>query len=600
MKRWLCLFFVFVVVVISGSTVDARSHRFLDLTIDARVGADGLVRVTETHTVDFDGNFSGMYQYFDTSRGIAVRDVVVSEDASSYMRLDGDSPGPTGTYFVRESEDEVYVDWSFKATDEIRKFNLSYVLHNVILRHDDVAEFYYQFVGQKWDQSRDHVRIVLSLPFGADLDEVAAWGHGPLHGTVTIESPSKIVWEVDNLPARTFVEGRVVFPNTLVPLATRFTNESRLQAIFDEELGKEQVKEERRQRTQRRREMDLPLAGLVLAVTILFSFYIGRKHGKSGPGYQERYYKELPANYPPAELGILYRRATDSRDFTATLLDLARRGFLSIEEVVGLQGKHKQEESSYKFIKRSVGEKERQALRPYEIMLLKLLFEDIGEEVTLGDFQIYAKDNAKVFAKFWTNWGKAVSDAAKKQDFFDSRAKTVLWFLFPSLFLFVQAIVAFVSELYITGTVSLVMGFVTTIVVGVAASRRSAKGHEEYTKWRALRRYLKESSRVDVARVGSLGIWEEFLPYAITLGVADQMLKQLEVSFPNLEQDGYQFGSHWFFYHHTLGFGRLSHMTNTVGQSVTKVTMPQGSGGTGGGFSGGGGGGFGGGGGGVR
>ena len=49
-----------------------------------------------------------------------------------------------------------------------------------------------------------------------------------------------------------------------------------------------------------------------------------------------------------------------------------------------------------------------------------------------------------------------------------------------------------------------------------------------------------------------------------------------------------------------MGFGRIGHMTKTIGESVTNVTMPQGSGGTGGGFSGGGGGGFGGGGGGVR
>ncbi len=78
------------------------------------------------------------------------------------------------------------------------------------------------------------------------------------------------------------------------------------------------------------------------------------------------------------------------------------------------------------------------------------------------------------------------------------------------------------------------------------------------------------------------------------------MLKQLEVRFPNLQHDGYQFGANWFIYYHIMGFGRIGHMTKTIGESVTNVTMPQGSGGTGGGFSGGGGGGFGGGGGGVR
>ncbi len=598
MKRFFALCLVIVLVVMSGQLALARSHRFLDLDIDARVGADGLVRVTETHTVQFDGTFSGMYQWFDTSRDIEVRDVVVSEGGHAYRRLDADSPGPTGTYYVREDGDEVYVDWSFEATDETRHFELSYVLHNVILKHEDVAEFYYKFIGTRWDQPREHVRIVLSLPFGAEADEVAAWGHGPKQGAVTIESPSRIVWEVENLPARTFVEGRVVFPNALVPLATRYTNEARLETIFREEQGII----ENRERAQRRKEYDPQLAVAVFAVTLLCAVFIWLKYGKHEPGYQDRYYKELPAKYPPAEMAILYRQAVDSRDFTATLLDLARRGFLTIEEIDG-SNDGRQGDASYKFTKKDPGEDQlrRGSLRRYEEMVLQLLFDDIGaEEVTLEDFQKYAKGNAKTFATFWSEWGKEVKETAKEHAFFDLKAKRLLWLLVPILLLVGLGFVALGFELFATGAVTLVMSFVLIIVMVAVVTRRSAKGHEEYTKWRAFRRYLKESSRVETARVGSLGIWEEFLPYAISLGVADQMLKQLEVRFPNLQHDGYQFGANWFIYYHIMGFGRIGHMTKTIGESVTNVTMPQGSGGTGGGFSGGGGGGFGGGGGGVR
>lgn len=609
MKRWLGLALVLLLVLMSAPHVLARSHRFLDLEIDARVGADGLVRVTETHSVQFDGTFSGMFQWFDTSRDIELSDVVVSEGGIAYQRLDTDAPGPAGTYFVRESEDEVYVDWSFEASDEVRHFELSYVLHNVILKHEDVAEFYYQFVGDRWDQPRDRMRAVLSLPLGAEQDEVAAWGHGPLHGVVTIESPSKIVWEVENLPAETFVEGRVVFPNSLVPLGSRYTGETRLQAIFEEELAGEERRaealrqaQERAERTQRRRALDPYLAGIVLLLTLLFTVVIWNNHGKQAPGYQDRYYKELPAHYPPAELAVLYRQTVDSRDFTATLLDLARRGFLTIEEVMGLKGRGK-DDSSYKFVRKQIKDTESQGrtLRAYEEKILRLLFVDIGQdEVTLEEFQNYAKSNSKVFSTFWTEWVKEVKETSKEHQFFDPEAKKVLWFIIPILLIVGLGFVALGFELYITVVVALVMAFVALGFVVAAATRRSAKGHQEFTKWRAFRRYLKESSRVDTARVGSLGIWEPFLPYAITLGVADQMLKELEVRFPRLEQGDYRFASNWFVYYHVFGAGRMSHMTNAVGTSVTKVTMPQGSGGTGGGFSGGGGGGFGGGGGGVR
>ena len=605
LKRLFCLSLVALLAVFSCSPAMARSHRFIDLVIDAQVGADGLVRVTETHSVKFDGKFSGMYQWFDTSGGVELSNIVVSEGGAAYQRLDTDSPGPAGTYFVRESENEVYVDWSFAASDEVRRFELSYIVHNAILKHNDVAEFYYQFVGDRWDQGRDHVRIVLTLPFGAEPSEVAAWGHGPLDGVVTIESPSKIVWEVDNLPAKTFVEGRAVFPNSLVPLGTRYTGEDRLEAIFAEESAQEEAKaesrrlaQERLENLQRRQALDPYLAAACFALVLVFIINIWTKHGPHGPNFKERYYKELPGHYPPAEMGILLRRYVTGQDFTATLLDLARRGFLAIEEIPGPRGTGK-DDASYKLTKKSAEHLETDTLRPYEARLLDLVFEQ-GDEVTLEDFQEYAKDNAKDVSKFWTEWGTEVQESSKVHNFYDDGAKKALWWLIPTIGLFVLSIFCLALDLLATGVTAMIMFFVAFIVVISAANRRSKDGQEEYRKWQAFRRYLRDFSRVETARVGALGIWEEYLPYAISLGVADQILKQLEVRFPSLADGEYQFASNWFIYYHAGGFARINRMTSKVGESMTKVTMPQGSGGTGGGFSGGGGGGFGGGGGGVR
>ncbi len=43
-----------------------------------------------------------------------VRDITVSEHSQRYTRLEQDSPGPAGTYYVRRRDDEVYVDWSLR------------------------------------------------------------------------------------------------------------------------------------------------------------------------------------------------------------------------------------------------------------------------------------------------------------------------------------------------------------------------------------------------------------------------------------------------------------------------------------------------------
>ncbi len=594
MKRNFSFIFIIVLaLLVVGQTGLARTHRFRDLQVEARLGADGVVRITERHTVQFDGKFTGMFQWIDVSRGVGVRDITISEDSVRYTRLERESPGPAGTYYVRTSADEVYVDWSFEAQDETRVFELSYVLDNVVLKHNDVAEFYYQFLGDKWEDPRDNVRVTLLLPHGAKPDEILAWGHGPQQGEVTIVSPQEIVWQASPVPARTFVEGRVVFPTRLVPLAKRTTNKAALGTIVAEEEGKVLRKE----RLERLKKVDPYTALFVLALFYLINVYIWYNYAKPYPGYKEKYYKELPADYAPAELGVLYSRPVDGKTFIATVLDLARRGYLTIEEAVSLQGKRGKEKAGYEFIRTEDIGGDTTGLQLHEQRLLAFLFDQSGVgRITLAEIEELARQEKKEFRAFWKEWSEEIKEAGKKRQFFE-RNKRVYWFFVPTILIFVLSIPAFAATMLFTGAASIAAGLVTLVLIAVASERRSPEGNMEYTKWRAFRRYLKDFSRLDISRIGSLGIWEEYVPYAFILGLAERVIKQLEVTFPNLEDGGYRFGGNWFIYHHTFRTSNFSHLTKTMDSSLTQTIT---STGTGGSFSGGGGGGFGGGGGGVR
>lgn len=589
------LFLILTLFSFIPGLIEARSHRFLDLEIEAQVGADGLVRVIESHTIQFQGEFSGMFQRFNTSRGVKISELLVSEEGVPYERIEGTKPGPPGTYYVDEKADEVYVDWSFSARDKVRTFELRYTLANVVLKHEDVAELYYIFVGSDWDEPRDHVKVVLNLPYGAELEQIGAWGHGPLHGQVTIVSPRQIIWEVDSLPPRTFVEGRVVFPPFLVPGATRLTKENALDRILAEEAGKVAKVE----KLQKRKKLDPYLATLAFLLGSSIIFYFSRRFGRNGKGYQEKYYQKLPANYPPAELAILYRYAVSHDDLIATILDLARRGFLSIEEI-SLKGVKKQDKYTYQFSRIMVSPEKGQELRSYENSVLTLLFSELeADVVSLEDFEQYLQKYPENFQKFWQSWSKLVEKSTEKYNFYDLKSrKQAGWFLIPSFACLFLAIGAFVWELNVSGVVLSALFILSLGLIISFAFRRSEQGHLEYTKWKAFRRYLKDFSRVEISRVGSLGIWEEVLPYAMTLGVATQLFDQLAIVFPNLEQNGYHFGSGWLLYSQASGMNRIGAMTTSMQKSFTSTIQSSGS--SGGGFSGGGGGGFGGGGGGVR
>ena len=48
--------------------------------------------------------------------------------------------------------------------------------------------------------------------------------------------------------------------------------------------------------------------------------------------FDSEYYRELPGTYPPAEMGYLYNfKDTSKDDLSATIMDLIRRGFISLD-----------------------------------------------------------------------------------------------------------------------------------------------------------------------------------------------------------------------------------------------------------------------------
>lgn len=64
------------------------------------------------------------------------------------------------------------------------------------------------------------------------------------------------------------------------------------------------------------------------------AYLLWRKYGRSYPTeFDGTYYRELPSEYSPAELSVLWNyKQIQAHDLTATILDLARRRFISIEE----------------------------------------------------------------------------------------------------------------------------------------------------------------------------------------------------------------------------------------------------------------------------
>ena len=95
---------------------------------------------------------------------------------------------------------------------------------------------------------------------------------------------------------------------------------------------------------------------------------------------------------------------------------------------------------------------------------------------------------------------------------------------------------------------------------------------------------MEEFSLLNEKEVPALVVWEEYLVYATVFGIADKVIKQLKLVYPQIEEmNDFNTGSYIFLMSHT-NFN--SSFSSAINSSISS-TMSSGSGG-GGGFSGGG------------
>jgi len=132
-----------------------------------------------------------------------------------------------------------------------------------------------------------------------------------------------------------------------------------------------------------------------------------------------------------------------------------------------------------------------------------------------------------------------------------------------------------------------------------AWKRRTHAGEEEAERWEAFRRYLSDFPRLQEAPPATLELWERYLVYGITFGIAERVLQGAQLHMPEALHEASAI--YWISPQGDLGSGASSLSIGDLASGFGSSLAPpnSGSGGLGGGFSGSGGGGGGGGGGGF-
>ena len=560
---------ILLFLALSATSLSAqRSYSIERFDARIRVNADASIDVTESITAQFVGSYNGLFrvipikyrnaQGLNWTLGVSLQSA--RDDQGHDLRTETSRQGASIKYKV----------WIPGAVNATKTLVLRYHATNGLRFFDEHDELYWNVTGDEWEVPIRATTAEIDLPGGAaGLRAIAFNG----------------VYGASARDARVTIDGPVV--RITMPHALEY--HEGLTAVVGWDKGLVTAP------TVTDRAMEAATSNWPLVIPIpvfLLVFWRWWRRGRDPRRRPIAVQYEPPAGVSPGEAGTLLDNTVDMRDITATLVDLAVRGYLRIEELqnpklFGLFG----DATTYTLYRLKPAD----GLAGHERVVFDGIFSH-GDHVPLDEL----KD------EFYTQLGPtrdAIYNQLKGSGFYQNRPDKVkqTWLGCGIGFAILIGVGgAFVAAAFLLTPVSFVIaaivsGIILVIFAQIMPARTEAGtrtlehvlGFEEF-----LRRV--ESENLKRIIVGHPELFDKYLPYAMAFGVERQFARAFEGIYTQAPQ--------WYVGPSMMNFNvgnfssSVSHLSTVA--STTMSSTPRSSSGSGfggGGSSGGGGGGGGGG-----
>lgn len=80
-----------------------------------------------------------------------------------------------------------------------------------------------------------------------------------------------------------------------------------------------------------------------------------------------------------------------------------------------------------------------------------------------------------------------------------------------------------------------IIEFILSLIATNRLNILTQNGVDEKEKWKGLKNYMKDFSLLKEKEIPSIVIWEKYLVYATAFGIAKEVIKQLKVVYPEIE-----------------------------------------------------------------
>ncbi|HWG59553.1 MAG TPA: DUF2207 domain-containing protein [Candidatus Acidoferrales bacterium] len=538
------------------------------------VNRDGTTDVTESIAVQFTGSWNGIYRKipveYNTDEGLNYTLMLsvsgITDDAGQNLRFTQ----------KRSGRNLVLQIWVPDAANNTRTVVIRYHVLNAIRFFPDHDELYWSVTGNEWEMPIEAASARIQLPEGASGIRATAFtgAYGSRAEDATVSTNDNEI-SVHTTHALAYREGLTVVAGFDKGIVRQPTVGAKILMFLRSNWP-----------------FAIPIAVFLLMLWLWWTRGRDPRHGAVVVQY------DPPDNLSPGECGTLVDNEAGMRDITATLVDLAVKGYLTIEQtddsqMLGLLHKH-----SYVFhLKKQPPEWSK--ARPYEQEMLAAVFDGGGSaDVPLAGLQNH-------FYTHLPSIRDRIFDALMSDGYYLHRPDTVRQAYIGMGLLIGFLIVAFSGWLSgFTGVAPF-----TWVLAGIAVGAvicifgwfmpaRTIAGWRALEKVIGFEQFLGRVQKDQIERLEkSPGLFEKYLPYAMALRVEKRWVQAF--SGIALQPPQWFQGAYIGAFEPYLLVNALSMMSAQTGAAM--ISAPRSSSGmsgfggggmSGGGFGGGGGGGF--------
>jgi uncharacterized membrane protein len=563
-----------VIALAVAPPASARQLKIEKFSAEIFVQPDSTLDVTETIDVNFIGVWHGLY------RTIPVEYVTPQGfNYSLFVKFKGATDAADQPLKVESSRQGHYLKWKIyvdDATDVERTIHLHYQVRNGLKFFEDHDELYWNVTGDEWDVPVGNASAQILLPPGVTgirTNEFTG-SYGSRAQNAAVKASENTV-EVSMLRPLSFHEGLTV----VVGWDKGFVNEPGTSDLIKQFLASNWP-------------IFFPIP------VFLFMFWLWYTRGRDPRVGPIAVQYAPPEGMSPAEAGALVDETAAMRDITATIVDLAVRGYIVIEEKdkQGMMGLVHNKDYVFHLKK---GAKEWTGLKSHELVLLAGIFSN----GLLTDVELSSLQNE--FYKNLPSITNSIFDELMELGYFQHRPD------------YVRS--AFVGGGVVLGVLFFFMGTAASQKMGMAPApffiaailsggiiagfgwfmrAHTANGVKALAGVLGFEDFLTHVEADHLDRISQTPeTFEKFLPYAMALGVEKKWVGAFQNIYtqpPSWYQGGYYNGG----FYPVMFISSLDNMTARAG--TVMASAPRSSGGSGfggggssgGGFGGGGGGGF--------